>query len=150
MNLRYRDFAPPGYDGARALDAAPEHPSRGEPMRNLLRPHVLALVLLTGLVAAVAAGCGGGSDKASVPDNGVAVVGERTITTNQLNALIAQARRGYQTQKKAFPKAGTAAYRTLRDQAVTYLVQISELEQRASDLGVHVTKKQVDDYVAQV
>jgi parvulin-like peptidyl-prolyl isomerase len=119
-------------------------------MRKLLRPHVLALVLLAGLVAAVAAGCGGGSDKSSVPKDGVAVVGERTITTNQLAALIAQARRGYKTQNKAFPKTGTPAYRTLRDQAVTYLVQISELEQRASDLGVHVTKKQVTDYVTQV
>ena len=112
-------------------------------MRNLPRPHVLSFLLLAAVLAAVVAGCGGSSGKQSVPDGSVAVVGERTISAQQLDSLLAQARRGYATQKKTFPKAGSPAYRTLRDQAVTYLVQVSELEQRAQALGVHVTQKQV-------
>jgi parvulin-like peptidyl-prolyl isomerase len=119
-------------------------------MRNLSRLHVVPFLALAVVLAALVAGCGGSGDKQSVPDGSVAVVGGRSISAQQLDTLLAQARRGYKTQKKAFPKTGTAAYRTLRDQAVAFLVQVSELEQRAQKLGVHVTQKQVDDYVTQV
>src|SRR4051794_725727 len=119
-------------------------------MRNLSRLHVLSAVVLAAVVAAVAVGCGGSSDKESVPADSIAVVGGKPISTGQLNTLLTQARRGYKAQKKAFPKAGSPEYRTIRDQAVTYLVQVSELEQRAKALGVHVTKKKVNDYVKQV
>ena len=40
-----------------------------------------------------------------------------------------------QTQKRAFPKAGTPEYETLKNQAVQYLVQRAEFQQKADELG---------------
>ena len=89
-------------------------------LRFLALPLLLAAALLV-------AGCGGGGPK-SVPSNEVAVVGNDTITKAQFDALLL-ARKGarYKASEQAFPKAGSAAYKSLQDQAVTYLVQQAEL-----------------------
>jgi foldase protein PrsA len=105
----------------------------------------LPLILVA---AALLAGCGGGSK--SVPQDAVAVVGTDTITKTQYNDLLASAKNTYKARKTAFPKAGTDAYKSLSDQAVTYLVQEAELEQKAKELGVSVTDKDVDARVAQI
>jgi foldase protein PrsA len=108
----------------------------------------LALPLL--LVAALlVAGCGGGGPK-SVPSNSVAVVGGDTITKAQFAALLLSAKASYQSRGTAFPKAGTAAYKSLQDQAITYLVQESELEQKAKDLGITITDKDVQTRLQQI
>ena len=103
-------------------------------LRFLPLPLLLALGLLV-------AGCGGSSK--NVPQNAVAVVGSDTITKAQYNDLLASAKATYKARNTAFPKVGTSAYKSLSDQAVTYLVQESELEQKAKDLGVAVTDKDV-------
>jgi parvulin-like peptidyl-prolyl isomerase len=102
------------------------------------------------LVAALlVAGCGGGGAK-SVPANAVAVVGGDTITKTQFNDLLESAKRTYKARKTPFPKAGTSQYKSLQDQALQYLVQQSELEQRAKDLKVAVTDKDVADRLKQI
>ena len=105
----------------------------------------LPLVLVA---AALLAGCGGGSK--SVPQDAVAVVGTDTITKAQYNDLLASAKNTYKARKTAFPKAGTDAYKSLSDHAVTYLVQEAELEQKAKELGVSVSSKDVDARIAQI
>jgi len=60
------------------------------------------------------------------------------------------ARASYKSQKRQFPKPGTQAYETVKSQAVTLLVQRAEYAQKAKDLGIHITDKQIDDGIAQV
>jgi parvulin-like peptidyl-prolyl isomerase len=112
---------------------------------KLLR--LLPVALLLSLVL-VAAGCGGGSK--SVPATAVARVGSDTITKDQFSALIAGAERTYTARKTPFPKPGTTPYKALQDQAMQYLVQQSELEQKAKELGVTVTDKDVTARLAQI
>ena len=103
------------------------------------------------LIAAVlvVAGCGGGSSQ-SVPSDAVAVVNGTPITKAQFTALLASAQASYKARKTPFPKAGTAAYKSLQDQAMTYLVQQSELEQKGKDLGVSVSDKDVQARLTQI
>ncbi len=107
----------------------------------------LPVALLLALVL-VAAGCGGGSK--SVPASAVARVGSDTITKDQFNLLLASAQRTYTARKTAFPKPGTTQYKALQDQAMQYLVQQAELQQKAKDLGVSVTDKDVAARLTQI
>ena len=104
-------------------------------------PLILALVVL-------AAGCGSGGGPKSVPSDAVAVVGSDTITKAQFTALLAGAKRNYAARKTPFPKPGTAQYKSLQDQVVQYLVQQSELKQKADELGIKITDKDVDKKLA--
>lgn len=101
---------------------------------------------LAAAVALVAAGCGGGG----VPKDAVAVVKGDSVATSEFEGLLAQAKKSYASQKRTFPKAGTPEYQTLRNQAVAFLVQRVEFEQKLNDLGVSVTDKQVDERLAQI
>lgn len=92
-------------------------------------------------VALVAAGCGGSQ---SVPPGAVAVVDGKTITKQELDALVAQTKRSYEARKQQFPKAGTPQYQDLQTQWVQYLVQFQELKKAADDRGITVTAKDVD------
>ncbi|MBV8562352.1 MAG: peptidylprolyl isomerase [Actinobacteria bacterium] len=106
----------------------------------------LPLLLALGLVLA---GCGG-SSAPSVPQDAVAVVGTDTITKAEYNTLIDSAKSTYAAKKQAFPKVGTTAYKSLSDQAMTYLVQESELTQKGKQIGVTVTNADVDKRIAQI
>jgi parvulin-like peptidyl-prolyl isomerase len=108
------------------------------------------LVALLSVIALVAAGCGGGSSAKSVPADAVATVGGDTISKTQFNFLLDGAKRTYKARKTPFPKAGTTQYKSLQDQAMQYLVQESEYEQKAKDLGVAVTDKDVQARLAQI
>jgi foldase protein PrsA len=100
-------------------------------------------------VVALAAGCGG-SAKKSVPADSVAVVGSDNITKSQFATLMDGTRRAYVARKSAFPKAGTSQYKALQDQTMKYLVQQSELEQKAKGLGIVVTDKDVQARIKQI
>jgi parvulin-like peptidyl-prolyl isomerase len=102
---------------------------------------------LAAAVALVAAGCGGSG---GVPKDAVAVVKGDSVPTSEFEGLLAQAKKSYASQKRAFPKAGTPEYQTLRNQAVAFLVQRVEFEQKLNDLGGSVTDKQVDERLAQI
>jgi len=100
-------------------------------------------------VVALAAGCGGGGKK-SVPSDAVAVVASDNITKSQFTLLINGTQRQYAARKTPFPKAGTSQYKALQDQTMAYLVQQSELEQKAKGLGVNVSDKDVQARIKQI
>lgn len=112
-----------------------------------MRPRYLTLALLL-LLVLVAAGCGGGSK--AVPSGAVAVVGDAEITKTEFNQLLEGAKRTYAARKTPFPKAGTTQYKTLQDQAMQYLVQQTELEQKAEQLDVKVTDQDVEKRLAAI
>jgi foldase protein PrsA len=109
-------------------------------------------VLTVAATAFVVAGCGGGGGGGSqaVPDDAVAEVGSQAVSKVQFNVLLQQARQSYKARKQAFPKAGTAEYKQLQDQALDYLVQRAEFEQKAKDLGITITDSKVDARLKQI
>src|SRR5438477_12781052 len=98
-------------------------------------------------LALVAAGCGGTST-ASLSSNDVAVVGSEHITKNQFQALMETAKKSYDAQKRAFPKAGSTEYEQLKGQAITFLVQQAEVEEQAKKLGIDISDDKVDKEIA--
>ena len=98
-------------------------------------------------VTLVAAGCG---DTDEVPADAVAVVDGTTITKASLDELIARAKKSYAAQQRDFPKAGTADYQTLQNQAVAYLVQREEYANEADDLGIKVSDEEITKKVDEV
>jgi foldase protein PrsA len=105
-------------------------------------------ILLCALVSFALAGCGGSDDK--VPTDAVAVVDGQEIAKTDYDALIAQAKKSYKNQKRDFPKAGSQEFRTLKNQAVQFLVQREQFEQEAENLDVNVTDKQVNARFEQI
>jgi parvulin-like peptidyl-prolyl isomerase len=102
----------------------------------------LTLALLLATVAIAATACGGGSD--SVPSDAVAVVDGTEITKEQLDEYMMLSKKSYERSKQAFPKAGTPEYQNFQSRNVALLVEIAEYEQAADDLGVKVTKEDID------
>jgi parvulin-like peptidyl-prolyl isomerase len=114
-------------------------------MRLLRFVPLFALLAVVG----IAAGCGGGGTK-SVADNSVAAVGSDNITKAQFTLLMDGTKSAYVARKTAFPKPGTSQYKALQDQTMKYLVQQSELEQKAKTLGITVTDKDVQARIKQI
>jgi parvulin-like peptidyl-prolyl isomerase len=100
-------------------------------------------ILALAAAGALLAGCGGSSGKVS--GDAVAVAGTETVSKSDFDTLIRQQKLTYKQQKRPFPKAGTKAYNTLRDQITAYLVRTAELQAKASDMGVKVTDKEIND-----
>ena len=98
-------------------------------------------------VTLVAAGCG---DTDEVPADAVAVVDGTSITKASLDELLARAKTSYTAQQRDFPKAGTAEYQTLQNQAVAYLVQREEYANEADDLGIKVSDEEITKKVDEV
>ena len=98
-------------------------------------------------VTLVAAGCG---DTDEVPADAVAVVDGTTITKASLEELLERAKKSYAAQQRDFPKAGTADYQTLQNQAVAYLVQREEYANEADDLGIKVSDEEITKKVDEV
>ena len=46
------------------------------------------------------------------------------ISKGDLDELIAQAKKGYESQNQDFPKAGTPEYQSIQTQYVAYLVEL--------------------------
>ncbi len=113
-----------------------------------MKPTRLAVSALVIVMVLVASACGGKSQ--SVPSDAVAVVDGTPITKAGLSSLLDRAKKTYQTQKRAFPKAGTSEYQALQTQAVAFLVQRTEYEIKASELKLSVTDKEVTDRINEV
>ena len=106
------------------------------------RAPLIALLAVGLLAAFVAVGCG--SENQSVGANDVAVVGDQSITKEQFDELIDRARENYKKNKQEFPAAGTPQYVALRRQAMQFLVQREQFEQKAEDLGLKISESDVD------
>jgi parvulin-like peptidyl-prolyl isomerase len=113
------------------------------------RRSLFALLALVVMLAFAAAACGGGGDE-DVPDDAVAVVDGEKVTRTSFEALVSQARKTFQDQKREFPKAGTAERKQLNDQAVEFLVQRQQFEQEAADRGIKVTDADVEKRLTQI
>lgn len=106
---------------------------------------VLCLALLTGVLAA----CGGGGTK-NVPSDSVALIGSDSITKVQFNSLMDATAKVDKVNKQTPPKAGTTAYKQVQDRVMAFLVQLDELSQKGTTLGVTVTDKQIEAQIAKV
>jgi parvulin-like peptidyl-prolyl isomerase len=115
-------------------------------------PRVTSLAFAAVLAALALAGCGGSDSNSSedVPNDAVALVGDREIPKEQFDSLIAQARASAKQQKRTFPKAGTAEYKNLQVQGLEYLIRRAEFEQKAEEMDVEVSEKQVDERLEQL
>jgi foldase protein PrsA len=109
-------------------------------------PRIFSTVIVALTLALVLAACGGDDQKSpeDVPPNAIALVGEEAVPKAELDELMSEAEQGYKAQKRPFPKAGTPEYENLRSQAIAYLVQRSQYEQEAEDMGIEVTDEEVD------
>ena len=115
-------------------------------MKTRLPFLLLSALLLVALLAA----CGGGGNSGPVPADAVAQVDGTPVSKTSFTALMSVACARYKAQGQACPKVGTPTYSSLRDSAVTFLVQQEELTQEAKKLGVTVTQKDIDKQVQQI
>jgi parvulin-like peptidyl-prolyl isomerase len=103
---------------------------------------LISLVAVGLFAAFFATACG--SDSQSVSANDVAVCGDQTISKEQFDELLDRARENYEKNKQEFPDAGTPQYVALRTQAMQFLIQRCQFEQKAEDLGLKITEADVD------
>lgn len=96
-------------------------------------------------LAALTAACGGGGG--SLGSGVVASVKGEKITQSRLDEVIAQAKGRLEAQGQKIPAAGSTEYQAFQQNALQYLVQRIQYRQKADELGVTVTNKQVDDYL---
>ena len=85
-----------------------------------------------------------------MPADAVAVVNGEKVARSDYEQTLAQAKASYKNQKREFPKAGSRAFQTLRDQIVQLLVQREQFEQEAEALDVEITEQQVDARLEQI
>jgi parvulin-like peptidyl-prolyl isomerase len=113
-------------------------------MKQLRIFSVLAVSLVSVLLVAAC----GSSDE--VPGDAVAVVSGQEIPRSQYDALWEQTKAGYKQQGRDVPKTGTAEWTTLKANIVQYLVQRAQFEEKAKQLGIEITDKQIDDELAKI
>ena len=110
----------------------------------------VSFLLPIALVAALAAGCGGGGSAASLGKEDVATVGTTHISKADFDVLMSQARRSFKQQGRPFPKPGTTDYESVKGNAVTLLVQQAERQEKADEMGVKVTDADVQKRLDQI
>jgi parvulin-like peptidyl-prolyl isomerase len=108
-------------------------------VRTSVRHFFILCVAATALLGV--AGCGG-SD--GVPKDAVAVVGGETVTKEELDGLLAQARANIKASGRPFPKEGTPQYRQLRDQLIQHLIRRAQLAAAAEDRDIEISDEDVE------
>src|SRR5262249_30489276 len=111
-------------------------------MRNLAPLALLTLVVLLVLTA-----CGRRGGTGAPGCSELILGGGHHATQADLDTMMERAKKSHEANKQKFPKAGTQEYIALQGQALTYLLQRAELAQRAKQLGVKVSDKEVQDRV---
>jgi foldase protein PrsA len=112
--------------------------------RNIALP-LLALVAVLALAA-----CGGDSSSADVPEGAIAVVGDKTITKEQFDALMEQQKKAAESNKQDFPAAGTPEYEAVKAAVVKGLVERQEWELEAEAMGIKVTDQEIETQLNQL
>jgi len=115
-------------------------------MRPLSRVMLASARFALGLAGSA---CGGGGN-AKLAATDVAGVGADHITKEQFDDLLKRAQATYKSQGRPFPRAGTTDYQGVKNQAMQYLVQRAEYEQKADSLGVKVDEKKIDARLKQI
>jgi parvulin-like peptidyl-prolyl isomerase len=100
----------------------------------------------------VIAGCGGGGGGAggSLASGVAANVAGEEITQTQLDEVIAQAESRLKAQGQEIPAAGSQEYQAFQQNALQFLVQRVQFEQKADELGVKVSEDDVDERLKRV
>lgn len=113
-------------------------------MKNL----IVGVFLLALLVSAVLAGCG----ENKVPAGAIAAVGDGVVTQEQFDQIWQQAETQYKSQEGAppFPEEGTTQYDQLKASIVGYLVQNELITQKAAEMDVKVSQKELDERMKQI
>jgi foldase protein PrsA len=109
----------------------------------------IALPLLALVAVLALAACGGGSSSADVPEGSIAVVGDKTITKEQFDALMEQQKKAAESKKQNFPAAGTAQYEAVKAAVVKGLVEQQEWELEAEAMGIEVTDQEIETQLNQ-
>ena len=119
-----------------------------ESIRMTLRRVVPLLAVLAAV--AVAAGCGGDKKAAEpkVPADAVAVVDGTPILKKDFDHVVAIGLASYKARQQPAPKAGTAEFETLKQQAMGYLFQQLIIKDQAKKQKVTVDQKKVDEQLA--
>jgi parvulin-like peptidyl-prolyl isomerase len=116
--------------------------------RRIFSVRKLALILFLCTLGLGLAACGGSDE--NVPDGAVAVVGDQEISKAEFDAIMGRAQTAFKQQKRPFPKTGTPEYKALQNQAIQYLVQQAKYREKADELDIKVTDKEIDDRLKQV
>jgi parvulin-like peptidyl-prolyl isomerase len=105
---------------------------------------ILALAAL--LPALALAACGGGDDQstADVPENAIAVVGDKEIARADYERLVDQAEKTFKAREQDFPQTGTPEFEQLRQAIVRSLIEQKQFEIGAEELGIEVTDEEVE------
>ena len=103
----------------------------------------------TALAALGVAGCGGSDDEAVGADS-IAVVDGTEISKAEFDEYIARSKKQAEIEKREFPKVGTAEYKSVQNNIVTYLVRRTENEKEAAALGIVVTDAEIEKRLDQV
>ena len=116
--------------------------------RKALTRTALAAVLAASFIVA---GCGGGGGAGGSLGSGVAanVAGEE-ISQTQLDEVIAQAESRLESQGQEIPAAGSQEYQAFQQNALQFLVQRVQFEQKAEELRVTVSEKEIDERLKRV
>jgi parvulin-like peptidyl-prolyl isomerase len=109
----------------------------------------LAFLLACACLGAVAGGASG-RPQDGVPPGAIAVVAGEPVSRSLFDAELGRRRHSYALRKRAFPRAGTPAYRALRDDVVDLLVWRVELRQAAAALGIAADPRAVERRINQV
>jgi parvulin-like peptidyl-prolyl isomerase len=110
----------------------------------------ISLLLLALIAVLVLAACGGSSSSADVPEGSIAVVGDKTVTKEEFDKLIAQQKKSAESQNQDFPAAGTPEYEALKATVVKGLVEQKEWELEGESMGIKVTDQEIETQLDQL
>jgi parvulin-like peptidyl-prolyl isomerase len=114
-------------------------------MSSRIYPHVsLLLLALVAALALVACGGGGNSSGPEVPPGAIAVVGDKTVTKQQFDQVMAQQKTAAENKSQTFPEVGTPEYEAVKSGVVKSLVEQREWELEAASMGIKVTDDEVN------
>jgi foldase protein PrsA len=99
---------------------------------------LLALVAVLALVA-----CGGSSSSEDVPPGAIAVVGDKTVTKADFDALMEQQKKSAESKSQTFPAVGTPEYEAVKATVVKGLVEQREWELEGDAMGIKVTDDEI-------